>query len=444
MVKNLAIYKSILRISFPISLALLIPFLNITVNNFFLSDLGETQMGTAGITGVYYLLMAMLGNGLSSAVQTIIARRSGEDNKEAIGITFTNGFVVSLALSFIYILFSILFTPIIFKWFLHHEHVQTLSEDFIFIRVWGLPFLYVFQLVNSFFMGTGNTRFLMYGTVVQAGLNIVLDYGLIFGKLGMPAMGFNGAAVASVLSEVAGMLVVIFIVFKRKYVQQFYLWRAFQIQTKTLKLIIKTALPLKGQYAISLSSWLFFYLLIEHQGEQSLAISNLMRNLFSFTGIFIWALASTTNTMVSTAIGQKRSHEVIRLVHHIVILSLSFTTVLFIFMNLNASGLLSLFGNSPSFIQAGIPVIRMVSSAILLQSVSVIWLNAVTGTGKTSINLMIELMAILFYGAYIYIIIEIWKLDLVWAWASEIIYWSVILTGSYFYMRSSRWMNYRM
>ena len=54
-------------------------------------------MGTAGITGVYYLLMAMLGNGLSSAVQTIIARRSGEDNKEAIGITFTNGFVVSLA-----------------------------------------------------------------------------------------------------------------------------------------------------------------------------------------------------------------------------------------------------------------------------------------------------------------------------------------------------------
>jgi len=86
----------------------------------------------------------------------------------------------------------------------------------------------------------------------------------------------------------------------------------------------------------------------------------------------------------------------------------------------------------------------MVSSAILLQSISVIWLNAVTGTGNTGVNLLIELLAILFYGIYIYLVIEVLQMDLVWAWASEIIYWTVILACSFIYIKSRRWTNYKL
>ena len=58
--------KQILSIAMPIALAMLVPQINFVANTVFLSGLGETELGVAGITGVYYLVFALVGNGLNS------------------------------------------------------------------------------------------------------------------------------------------------------------------------------------------------------------------------------------------------------------------------------------------------------------------------------------------------------------------------------------------
>jgi putative MATE family efflux protein len=433
------IYTDILRISLPVSLALIIPFLNLTVNNYFLGQMGELELGTAGITGVYYLLIAMLGNGLHSAIQSIIARRVGEDRKEDIGKTFSQGLIISQIFCIIFIFITINITPFFLKLFIRDPSVYSLSINFMNIRVWGLPFLYLFQLCNAFFMGTTHTRFLMFGTLAQAGSNILMDYLLIFGNFGFPALGFEGAAWASVISEIIGFIFIYLVLLRNGFHARFTLFDHFKFDFSTLQLILRTSVPLMAQYAISLLSWLIFYILIEHQGERSLAISNLMRNLFAFTGIFIWALASTTNTMVSQMIGQRNHQGVIHLVHKIMQLSLIFSISLFLILNITPGFFLHIFGLTEDFISNGIPVLRMVSFAIIFQSASVIWLNAVTGTGNTFINLLIEITAIVFYGVYVFIVIEKLQLNLVWAWASELIYWFIIIILSIAYLYSGKW-----
>ena len=85
----------------------------------------------------------------------------------------------------------------------------------------------------------------------------------------------------------------------------------------TAKLILVQSTPLIAQYAISIISWEYFYILIEHHGKQALAISNTMRNIFGLFGIFAWSLAATTNTMVSNLIGQERTEEVLPLIWRI-------------------------------------------------------------------------------------------------------------------------------
>ena len=434
-------YTEILRISFPVSLALIIPFLNLSINNFFLGQLGELELGTAGITGVYYLLIAMLGNGFHSAIQSIIARRVGEERNDEIGKTFSFGFLISQIFSFFFILITLYLTPFFFRLFIKDPEVYNLAIRFINIRVWGLPFLYIFQLCNAFFMGTTNTRFLMFGTIAQAGSNIILDYFLIFGFGVISPLGFQGAAWASVISEIIGMFFIVWVLMNNKFHTQFQLMRRVKVHFPTIKLIVKTSLPLMGQYAISLISWLIFYLLIEHLGERSLAISNLMRNIFAFTGIFIWALATTTNTMVSQLIGQKNEAAIIPLIHKTMHLSLLFSITLFILLNLSPTFFLQAFGLSDSFINAGVPVLRMVTFAIIFQSAAVVWLNAVTGTGKTFINLLIEITAIIFYGLYIYAVIEKYNMSLVWAWASEIVYWVTIIVLAITYIYKGNWKS---
>jgi len=432
-------YKTILKLTLPISLALIIPFLNVTVNNYFLGELGESELGTAGLTGVFFLIVAVIGNGLNNALQSLISRKAGENDPQQIGLLFGQGIKVALAFSIVAMTVTYLVVPVLFNALLHDEAVEQRAIEFIQARIWGLPFLYLFQSGNALLVGTTNTRYLPVGTLLQASCNILLDYLLIFGHIGFPQMGFQGAAWASVISEAVGMFIVFGVIKYKKLHLQFYLLNFLKTDWLKTRQILKTSAPLIGQYGISLVSWFLFFALIEHKGERALAISNIMRNVFMLCGIFTWAFAASANTMVSNVIGQKMEHEVMPLIHRIMRLSLLFAILPCLLLNLFSHQCLGLFGMPASFINEAEPVLRIVTAGILLMSVSTVALNAVTGTGNTGINLLAELVAIVCYFLYVYATIE-WKyISLGLAWGSEILYWTIIFSIAYMYMRSGKW-----
>ena len=82
---------------------------------------------------------------------------------------------------------------------------------------------------------------------------------------------------------------------------------------------------------------------------------------------------------------------------------------------------------------------RIVTVGVLFMSVATVWLNGVTGTGNTKINLAIEIITIVLYSIYIYLVLQVWKLSLAWAWSSELLYWIVLFVLSFIYLRSGRW-----
>jgi Na+-driven multidrug efflux pump len=193
------------------------------------------------------------------------------------------------------------------------------------------------------------------------------------------------------------------------------------------------------QHAISIVSWFFFYILVEHHGQTSLAVSNVMRNIFGFFGCFIWAFSSTTNSMVSNVIGQGKHGEVMRLITRIMMLSCGGALAICALLNLFPVAILGIYGQQGDFIEAGVPVLRIVAVAMVFMSVGTIWLNAVTGTGNGRVTFIIELAAIALYCTYVYVVLEIQHMSLVWGWASELLYWSVLFLLSFLYIRSNRW-----
>jgi Na+-driven multidrug efflux pump len=207
------------------------------------------------------------------------------------------------------------------------------------------------------------------------------------------------------------------------------------------KEIIKVSLPLVAQYMISVTTWLVFFLLIEGRGTEAKAISNVMRNVFGIAGVFVWAFASTTSSMVSNLMGQQREQEVIKLTKRITLWSIGLCFVMVGTLNLFPAIFFKLFGQSSNFIEQGIPVIRVVSLGLLLMSVANVWLNAVTGTGKTKVNLLIEVMAISLYLIYTYYFMKVNYISLSMAWSNEFIYWSSVFLMSAFYMYSKKWQK---
>ena len=434
-------YRQILKIALPISAAIVVPQINFITNNIFLGRLSQQALAVAGITGVYYLIFAVIGIGLNNGMQALIARRAGENKIDEIGNLFAQGVRIAVVLSVLGILATWLFAPIFLRWALHDELTINMAIRFLNIRIAGLVFLYLYQLRNAVLVGTNQSKFLIWGTAAEAITNIILDYGLIFGKLGLPKLEFNGAAYASVVAEFAGLMVIFFVIHAKGIGKRLQLFKNFGYDVKNIKLILTQSAPLIGQHAISIISWEIFYIFIEHHGARDLAISNTMRNIFGFFGCFTWAFAATTSTMVSNIIGQGLQYRVSELIHKIILLSFSFALIVCIILNLFPQLFLSVYGQGDDFIIAAIPVLRVVSTALLFMSVSVIWLNAVTGTGNSQVNLLIEIAAISFYLIYVYTTLEKLKLPITYGWASEWIYWGTILLPSYFYIKSGRWKS---
>lgn len=436
--------KQILKIALPISMALLIPQINFVANTVFLSGLGETELGAAGITGVYYLVFALIGNGLNSGLQSLIARRAGENRPEEIGRMFSQSIWIALLFAAGGMILTYLTAPAFFANALKSPTVQGEAGSFLRIRIFGLPFLYLFQMGNALLVGTNNSRYMKYAFMAEAGLNIFLDYVLIYGKWGFPNLGFNGAAIASVIAEAVGMVIVFGVILYKRFHIRFNLFDHLRFDKARSALIFRQSLPLVMQFVLSVGAWLLFYIQIENSGsgefqERPLAISNTMRSIFSVFGVFVWAFASTSNAMVSNIIGQGKKDQVLGLIRKITKLSFGFTIALCLLINIFPLSFLAIYGRDGGFISEAVPVLRIVSLALILMSVATVWLNGVTGTANTKINLAIEIVAILLYSIYVYLVLRVWHLSLVWAWASEFLYWTVILVLSWIYLQSGRW-----
>lgn len=433
--------KQILTISIPIALAILVPQFNFIINNIFLGALSKQALAIGGITGVYYLIFGVMGQGLNNGLQALISRRAGENRVDEIGVLFTQGVIISIFLSVIGISFTYFIAPSIFHALLHDYARANTIIEFLKIRIWGIPFLFIYQMRNALLVGTNQSKFLIIGTATEALINIFFDYSLIFGHFGFTALGLNGAAYASIIAEIMGLLVIYLVIHYQKIGARFDLFKKFELKLDYVKLILVQSSPLMMQYMISIISWEIFYILIEHRGEQSLAVSNAMRNIFGFFGCFTWAFAATTTTMVSNIIGQNLQDRVIELIYKIMRWSFGIAVLVAIVINVFAAEFLSIYGQGAGFLTEGVPVLRIVSIALLIMSVSTIWLSAVTGTGQSKVTLKIEFAAIVIYIIYNYLVLEYYQLPITYGWFSEVIYWLSLLTPSFFYIRTMRWKD---
>lgn len=435
-------YGQILQMALPISFAILVPQFNFLINSIFLSQLGEGFIGASGITGVYYLIFSVIGFGLNNGLQALISRRAGQDRIKEIGALFTQSIFITMSIALLGIFTTYSVAPYIFKNFTN-PGLSIKAMGFLSIRIWGLPFLYLYQMRNALLVGTNQSKLLIWGTLAETIANVVLDYGLIFGNLGLPALGFNGAAYASVCAEFIGMAVVFAIISGKGMGKKFGLFSNMHFDWLTTKTILIQSSPLVLQYAISIISWEFFFILVSHDGTLALDISQLMRLVFGFCGIFIWAFAATANTMVSNIIGQGLQTSVMPLIKRIIFLSAGSSLLIFLPLQIFTREILSLFNQNEEFLTLGEPVLRIVAFAILLMSIATICLNSVTGTGNTRINLMIEIITIILYCIYIYMVMHVYNLPITWGWGSEWLYWSSILIMSLTYLLSGKWNNAR-
>jgi putative MATE family efflux protein len=432
-------YRRVWSIAWPIILGSVAQNLISVTDTAFLGRVGEIALGAAAIGGVYYLAMVMLAWGFGIGIQIIVARRYGEDALPAIGKTVQHGFLFLVPLAVV--VFSIMkFSSAgLLGSILSSESVYEATLEYINVRVYGLFFVFINILFRGFYIGIARTRVITYTTSVLAIVNIFLDYCLIFGNFGFPEMGIAGAALASVIAEVSAtlffLLYTIFMLPHRKY----HLFHIGRFTRELYVRIIRVSFPMMMQNFISLSSWLTFFLFVESMGERELAVSNIIRSFYVVLMIPMWGFASATNTLVSFLIGRQRADEVMGLVTKILWMCIAGVLVVVSLGMIFPGFVLSIYTNNPELIEAARPVLYVVSLAALMLSVAFIFFNGVSGTGKTQVSFIIEVIVLFFYLLFTYMLVYYWTDSITVVWTTEYLYAGIMGLLSFMYLKSGRW-----
>jgi len=181
------------------------------IDTAFLGRVGEVELGASALAGVLYIALFTLGFGFSMGSQILIGRRNGEGNYNQIGDIVIQGslFLLIAALLLIPLLRygAGAWLPALFE----SADVANAVTEYLEWRAFGIAFAFVNLMFRAFYIGIARTKVLTANAVVMALVNVVFDYGLIFGNLGMPEMGIGGAAIASVIAEFSSLVFFSFI-----------------------------------------------------------------------------------------------------------------------------------------------------------------------------------------------------------------------------------------
>ena len=438
-------FKTIWRITFPILVALVMEELLGMTDTAFLGRVGEVELGASAIAGVYFTILYMLGFGFSIGVQIIIGRRNGEASEngtgyEAIGRVFWQGVWFLTALAIITMVLSYLLSSPLLRGLMKSQNIYEASVVYVNWRIPGLFFAFMTALFRAFYVGVCETKSITWNSIVLVASNVFLDWVLIFGHLGAPAMGIKGAALASTIAE--GISLLFFVVWAFFTADKKYgLQKMVGPVWVELKHIFSTASWVMLEYVLNVSVWLLFFLFIEHLGEEQLAIANIVRSISEVPFVFSAAFASTAATLVSNIIGEGHPEGVVPIIRRVLILCTVTMLPLLAVFAIFPHWIIGLFTDIPSLIQGGVPTLWVMCAAMLLTLPWNVYLQSVAGTGNTRVCLRFDAVALGIYAVYCTVIIGILHSDIAICWTADGVYALCIWIQCVVYIHRNKWQN---
>ena len=433
-------YKEIFRIAIPIMVGGISESISAIADTAFMGRIGTLVMDGMGMANIFLLVIIMIGWSFSRSVQILVSQNFGAANYSNIGAIVQHAIVVLFPIGIVLMLLLYLFNGLFLSYIIENQSIHTIASEICSIRALGMPIVMLTLVFSGFFTGLGQTKVLFYSQGLAALTNIILNYMLVFGKLGAPAMGYKGSASATVISEVIALVVLlIYLCYQSGLIQKYELLIRKRLQFHLIREVMRLAMPMVVLHAFSLGSWVYFFSLIEKMGEKELAISMVLKQIFTAITIPGFCLASTANTIVGQLVGSRKIDLILPTVLKVTKLNYTILLSLALFTFIFRYPIVALFTTDTQVIeQISMPLIALLLAYLVIPSSNVLF-NSISALGSTKIPLYIETTNLIFYFLYMFIFIHVMKLSLFIAWLAEIEYWFFLLLFCCFYFYKMDW-----
>ena len=299
---QIGIRKAVFLLAVPMILELVMESTFAVVDIYFVAKLGPSAVATVGLTETYLFLLYSIAMGLATAVTAIVARRIGEKNKKAAGVAAVQAIFLALLACIPFAIAGIFFAKDLLAlmgadaWSIQHGYRYTQW------MLGGNGVIMLLFVINAIFRGAGDAAIAMRILFIANGCNILLCPLLIFGYGPFPALGIEGAAIATNIGRGIGVLTQLWLLFKGgKHIRATFAdlyWDA-----KIILNIFRTSLGGVGQMIVAMTSWIFVMRILSDVGSEAVAGATIALRILMFTMMPAWGMSNAAATLVGQNLG---------------------------------------------------------------------------------------------------------------------------------------------
>lgn len=439
-------HREVLRVALPLVLSTASLTVMLFVDRLFLSWYSQSAVAASTPGGITYFTICSFFLGIAQYVNAIVAQHHGAGEKTACSRAVWQG-----------VLFSFMAAPMILamipvgraalEWSNHGPELIPLEKEFFTILMLGGVMLPLNAALSSFFSGRGLTRVVMWGNIMGNAANAILDYILIFGKLGFPELGIKGAGLATAMTAALPTVYWTILFLSPRYQVEYKTRASLAFDKRLFMMLLKYGIPSGAQFFLDISSFTFFILLIGRLGETSLAASNIVLSIETLSFLPMVGMSIATSTLVGEYIGRGNHDLAAKSVRSALNMALAYTIVLAMAYFFVPQWFISMFrpghetaAEFEGIVASGSMLLRLVAVYTVFDTVFIIYSGALKGAGDTRFAMWAQIaIAWFFFVPPVYFITEYFHLGLFAAWCWAVAY--VIVLGLVFLnrFRSGRW-----
>jgi MATE family multidrug resistance protein len=413
-----------------------------------------SAMSASMSAGNVFWSMICLPMGIASMTGAMIAQHVGAKQTTEVGKLLWQS--VWLAVLFIpFVLLAAYFAPVIFHWTGQPQELIAMETTFIRILMIGACGIVLDSGLSGFFSGTERTAVIMWTSVASALLNLVLDVWLIFGGFGVPALGIQGAATASVIAFWLKPIIYLGLLRSPKWEASYQLRKGFCFNPRTLLRLVYFGFP-AGLHSVAESgSFSWILLQIGKLGDHSLQATTMAINFNLVAFIPLVGLQVGTSVVVGrrlTESGPDRAAEAVRASLIVGMIYCALWAILYILI---PDVLFSIYGGTAidstghETVAVAKQLLWIVTAYLFLDAAQIILSGALRGAGDTwfvLVTVVTASLSVILLGSVLYEPIVSRQLvnPLIYWWLVMCVWvWSLGITLSLRY-RHGRWRSMRM
>jgi len=298
-------YQDVLRIAIPLVLSTGSLSIQHFVDRMFLTWYSSETIAAVLPAGLINFSLMSIFIGTAAYVNTFVAQYYGARRYDRIGPSVWQGIFFALIAGVIVLPFYS-FADKIFNIGGHAPEIQKLEVQYFQILLFCTFFVTASPALESFYSGRGKTWVVMWVNMVSTATNIVLDYGLIFGKWGLPEMGIKGAAIATVISQFVRLFLYVILMSQKKYRRIYNISHGFKLDRDLFKRLLKYGLPNGLTFCLDLLGFTIFIMIVGRFGTVALAATNITFNINSLAFMPMMGFGMAVSILVGQYLGENR------------------------------------------------------------------------------------------------------------------------------------------